>query len=109
MTYSASNRVNSFGCCAATHVCRDVTRVNVLGSVSERTFVHAARRKTCKIISISIAATDLLDEERSPISTGEGMHHLMSRFTTVLLHYVKDLLHRAHIGSITEWPTHREW
>lgn len=37
------------------------------------------------------------------------MHHLMTRFTAVLFDYVKELMSRAHIGSITKWPTHREW
>jgi hypothetical protein len=55
------------------------------------------------------ALSDSLDDERSPISTGEGMHNLMTRITTALFEYVKDLVGRAHIASITEWPMHREW
>ncbi len=37
------------------------------------------------------------------------MHNIMTRITTALFEYVKDLIGRAHIASITEWPTHREW
>ncbi len=37
------------------------------------------------------------------------MHNLMTRITTALFEYVKDLVRRAPIASITEWPTHREW
>lgn len=56
-----------------------------------------------------IAVSDLLDDERSPISPGEGIQNLMTRITTALFEYMKDLVRRAHIASITEWPTHREW
>ncbi len=37
------------------------------------------------------------------------MHNLMTRITTALFEYVKDLVSRAQIASITEWPMHREW
>lgn len=37
------------------------------------------------------------------------MHNLMTRITAALFEYVKDLVGRAHIASITEWPMHREW
>ena len=36
------------------------------------------------------------------------MHNLMTRITTALFDYVKDLVRRAHIASIAEGPTHRE-
>lgn len=55
------------------------------------------------------AASKLLDAEQTPISTGEGMHNLMIRIAVALFEYVKDLVSRAPISSITEWPTHREW
>ena len=55
------------------------------------------------------AVSDSLDDERSPISRGEGMHNLMTRITTALFDYAKDLIRRSPIASITEWPTHREW
>ncbi len=37
------------------------------------------------------------------------MHILMTRITAALFEYVKDLVGRARIASITEWPMYREW
>ncbi len=60
-------------------------------------------------IAAANAGSDSLDDERSPVSQGEGMHNIMTRITTALFDYVKDLVRRAPVASITEWPTHREW
>lgn len=37
------------------------------------------------------------------------MQILVTRIMAALFAYVKDLVSRAHIGSITEWPMYREW
>lgn len=90
-----------------THMRKVVTVVTMRSQcrsgVTRHLVAHNLRR------SLARAATDSLDEERSPISTGEGMHNFMTRITVALFEYVKDLVSRAHIASITEWPMHREW
>ncbi len=37
------------------------------------------------------------------------MHIRIKVISAALLHYLKDLVSRAHIGSISEWPMYREW
>jgi len=81
---------------------RDAARASVAHIMQSCGAVAGAR-------AAANAVSDSLDDERSPISRGEGMHNLMTRITTALFEYVKDLVRRAPIASITEWPTHREW
>jgi len=37
------------------------------------------------------------------------MHIFITRFSAALLHYLKKLVSRARIGSISKWPMYREW
>ncbi len=37
------------------------------------------------------------------------MHILITRLIAALFEYGRHLVHRAHIGSIAEWPMYREW
>ncbi len=37
------------------------------------------------------------------------MHNFVTRISAALFEYVKDLVSRAPIASITNWPMHREW
>jgi len=87
-----------------THISmRSSSRRSVAEPSRARTEEHSMHR--CPVLAVS----DPLDDERSPISPGEGMQHLMTRITSALFDYVKDLVRRAPIASITEWPMHREW
>ncbi len=37
------------------------------------------------------------------------MHHFLTRISASLFEYVKSLVSRAHVVSITKWPMQREW